>query len=631
MTTVSPLDTINQVIRESNPFESQFVVKSQHVWDEGFPDVASLHKNASDVILNAIEKLNAEKSQGRTTSFVILAPKGFGKTHVFSRIRQRIKQQKKGSFIYICEYGNLSLIKCQFLQALATSLKKTGGQGVMQWQELAAALINQALGKSFLAQQLITQFPKVLAQKPGFIDLMTDKIAQMRPEIDNPYILRAIIWTLSQTHAAFAISWLAGRELSDIQAKLMGLPNPNKADRESDAFSTACQILNLISTYTTPVICFDELDGAELADEDDPMLGGFTRAQVVASLEKDIYNNLRHGILISGMYARTWNDEFQAAINMIGAAKDRIAHEKLELTSLKADGAIDLVSTWLTAFYSQHNLTPPHLLYPFEESQIREVGEGASVRDVLQWCARNFANGIDVDPIERLEKIYQVTEFSLEDCSDDNQKIAAAIAFGLKHLKGQTIEGVTLQDLDPVVKPKSGHNGFINFRILGIENEKPVKIGVCVCQNSNGNSVKAAVKYLNDYKSFDLTRGCLIRGKDIPKHWKVANTYLQTLLNEKGGEWVPLKMDTIRPILTLHQMSKELDRDIFSDEVFLRFIEEKYPLSENPLIREILSDPSGQAPEEVIDEDAELERLLSESIDLETPEETEFSELLSVA
>ncbi|MBW4658145.1 MAG: hypothetical protein KME15_05690 [Drouetiella hepatica Uher 2000/2452] len=542
-----------------------------------------------------------------------------------------MKQKGNGFFIYMCEYGNLSQIKRQFLQSLASSLKKTGSQGVMQWQELAAALVNRATGKEYPVQRLIEQFPKLLAQRPQIVNQLTTKISSTCPEIDNPYIIKAVVWMLSPAHAPFAANWLSGRELSDDQAKMMDLPNSSKDDKDSEAFSTARQILDLVGYYTTPVICFDELDGTELADDEDPLLGGFTRAQVVASLGKDIYNSLKRGLLLYSAYEKTWSEEFKS-LSTATAVKDRIAHQEISLTSLKADDVVLLVGFWLEQFYSHQNLTPPHPIYPFDEKTLRDTfgGQGAGVRDVLRWCAENFGT-IPIDRIEQLEVIYQDVLSSLEIDLDDNEKIANALAFCLTYLRGQTIENVTLKSIDREVKPKYRHKDTINFRILGEEDGKPVKIGVCVLQNSNGHSVGAGIKYLTLYKDLDFTRGCLVRGKTISKRWQVANTHLDLLLNKLGGEWVSLKEDEVKPLLVLHTMSKNLDGDVFSYEDFQRFLCEKHSIQDNLLLREILSDPSGQVPEEITDEDNELEKAISEVIISETSDELDDLDLLDVA
>ncbi len=119
-------------------------------------------------------------------------------------------------------------------------------------------------------------------------------------------MVKAILWTLSSVHANYANYWLSGLELTHAQAEVMGLPNPKSEDREAEALKFVRQILELTSDYRIPVICFDELDIADMADN------GFTAAQVVASLAKDLYNSIKRGVLLLAMYPATWNDQIRS-------------------------------------------------------------------------------------------------------------------------------------------------------------------------------------------------------------------------------------------------------------------------------------------------------------------------------
>lgn len=629
MAAPSSLDTLHQVINDCNPFESHFIVKSHQVWDDEFPDIPSLHAHASEEILNTLDQINNEYLLSKTVSLVVIAPKGVGKTHVLSRIRRQLKQKGNGIFIYMCEYGNLGLIKCQFLHGLASSLKRKGSQGVMQWQELATGLINKALQKDYSPQALIERFSKPLKNKTQLINQLNEKILPAYPEISNPYILKSILWTLSSPHVAFAVNWLAGGELSEAQAKQMDLPDSTEEDKELLAFNNTRQILDLIGKYTTPIICFDELDGSEKADEEDEF-SGFTRAQVVASLVKDLYNNLHRGILVTAAYGETWRRDIRA-LSRSGAVQDRMAHREIELRFLKSDDAIALVSGWLQYFYSQREVVPPTPVYPFDENELRANGDGAAIRDILQWCAKNFSKPIP--PMEALEKMYCQIKADLEEFPDEeqkNQRVGNALAFAMQQLKGQTIEQVKIRKIEKKVTPKTQHKGYINFKIVGEENGKKVSIGVCVLENSHGKTVGAAIGYLTKYDTFKLTRGCLIRSKSINSNWQVANQNLNQLLNEQGGEWISPKEDEIKPLLILYQMYQDLDTELFSEDAFQEFVAEKHPLHENVLLREILSDPSGQAPENVVDVDAELNALLDDESTAEVTDD-DFSDILPAA
>lgn len=609
---------IIQALQELNPFEGRTIVKSHHIWDESFTDVPSINSHVSDQIFDAIER--CEKNN-ISIGITLVAPKGTGKTHILSRIRHRLKANDKSCFIYLCEYGNLTSVRTQLLQGIATSLRKPGSSGTMQWQELATALINKVAKKEYKPQNLVAQFPKLLIQNSQVVTTCTSKISQAYETDTN--IVRAIVWTLSKDHAPFAINWLAGRELSEVQSKLLGLPEIDVENRDTQSFNTAQQILDLIASYTVPVICLDELDGTELVSEEEEAMGGFTRAMVVASLGKDICNSLKRGVVLAATYDKTWREEIRS-VNATNSVEDRLAEKKLELNPLKPDDAVNLVTSWLKLFYEQNQLLPPQPLYPFEEKQIREYGDRATVREILQWCAKNIPTGQPVDPVKRLEKVYREVESTLEDFSEDNDLIAKSLIYGLGRLCEKTISGVTLKRIETEVKPSWKHKGFIQFKIIGEENKKPVRIGVAVAQHAHGKTVGATIKYLTDYKAFDLTRGCLIRRKAIPQHWQVANQGLANLCNKKGGEWISFKDEEVRSLVVLYKMLRNLDQEMFSSEDFEKFVNEKHPIDQHPLLCDILSDPSGQAPVDVIDEDLGLEDLPTQGAETDNQESGEL-------
>jgi hypothetical protein len=126
---------------------------------------------------------------------------------------------------------------------------------------------------------------------------------------------------------------------------------------------------------------------------------------------------------------------------------------------------------------------------------------------------------------------------------------------------------------------------------------------------------------LIDYQKFGFTRGCLVRSKAI-KSGTHGDTYRQQLINEKGGEWVNLRDKDIHPLLAINNIYRaHLEYEVSPEDV-LEFIRQSNIATDNYLIREILSDPSGQIPDSIIDEDIALEK----SGDLSNSAQAEFSE-----
>lgn len=612
MSVSTSLDAINRFIQTHNPFSRHFVVKTQQIWANELPDVPSINGHASKAVLDAVKEIEEENVS--TLGIAFLASKGRGKTHILGRIRQSLRTNGNGVFIYLSEYGNLSAVKHHFLQEVVVSLRKPGHQEVMQCQEVVTDFLNHALGRNFSPHQLIALFPKVVAKDPQIIERIITKAFQLNIGVEDPYIIKALLWTLSAVHAPYALNWLSGKEITEYQANVLGLPEISESKQEIYAFNKAMQIINFISHYKTPVICFDELDGAECGDEDIVSVSGFTRAMVVSSLGKDVYNNLRRGVLVTAMYPSTWQQEVRALPGN-EAVEDRIAELEIDLRPLNENTVIELVRCWLDRFYEIHNLEPPYELYPFDEDELREIGkEKPTVREFLKLCAEKFP-AVPVDPVEEVSEVYEEIKSNLEVLLDNNQTISNSLAFAFHNLIGQTLESVTIESVDREVSPKYKSNGYIQLRIIGKENNEKVKIGVGVIQNCHGRTVGAGVKRLTWYKDFDLTRGCLVRSKAIPEppRWRTANTFLRKLTKEMGGEWASFQADDIRPLIALREVFKSLEDYDLDQDAFDQFLERhKDIITENPLIREILSDPSGEVPVEVNDEDEEFERAVAE-------------------
>lgn len=617
----SSITDLNNAIKSHNPFDRPLVVRSHDVWEKSFPDVPSLNAHASDAVFESIEKVFT--GQRPVVGITITAERGLGKSHLISRIRHRLQTEGGALFVYMSEYNDLNRLKFEFLQTLASSLKKIGNKDVMQWRELAAALVNEVYNKSYTPQQLFSRFPGALAQKPKLVDLLTAKILTVKPDIDNPYLIKAILWTLSPDYTTFAINWLSGKELAQSQADAMGLPNPTKEDKEAESFKTVCQLLDLIGDYSKLVICFDELDGTGCDQQ------GFTRSQVAASLAKDLYNKIKRGVLLITMSPENWTHHVRA-MPQAEAVTDRIGEKIFELRYLNSDDVVSLVSQWLKEFYDEKGLTPHYPVYPFEEGELRELGkEKPIVRRVLKWCADsyNVRNGVgssgddvnDRHPVKpAFNKELADLEGSVKDYLENKNTIADALRLCFLTLIGQTVERVKIEDITEVVS-KSVDRGYIDFKIIGKENGKVVKIGVAVVQLSGGMGVQAALKRLIDYKKFDLTRGCLVRSKAISRNATQAQNLLNELLSPTlGGEWVPLKAEDIKPLLALLFVYQAREDYELSEEQIFDFTTQNKLAVENYLIGEILSDPSHQIPDGLVDEDNVAEKTTtSETINIE--------------
>lgn len=605
------MESINAAINSHNPFTNAGIVKEQDVWGKGVPDVPTLNAHASNQVFKAIQFVrNSKSSQDKVTSIAITAQQGVGKTHLLSRIRHELEKVGGALFVYagVNNYTDLNLVKYQFQQTLANSLSKTGSQEVMQWQEVAAAMANEGRENTVSPAVLVKRFDIACEKNKNLMNNLQKQVIKNKPNID-PYILRAILWTLSETQAPYAIKWLSGEELAQANADELGLPNSSKTnqDREAEALKNIQQILNLVGFYNSIVICFDEIDVKNNSTDD-----GLPTESVIANFVKILHDTLVNSDLSQGvviltvMLPETWRDKVNS---LPGGTPDRISkftqRKPLDLKYISGDSMVELVTIWLQDYYNAKDLIPPDPLYPFTETELKEYGKinKPSVREALRWCADNFKIETDPlpdDPFTRFELAFtREGEVKFEEYIEDSSRIAEALYFGFNTLKGKTLEEVMIVEITNDVQPKRKNNNFINFKIIGHENGKQVKIGVAVVQDSQ-STLNACLRRLNDYHTFDLTRGCLVRSESkIKQMKKTAATFslLEELIKYKGGENVDLIEDQIRPLIAILAIYQKRQNYQLTEEQIFDIISKNNITFDNLLLREILSDPSGEMPE----------------------------------
>jgi hypothetical protein len=604
------LNDLHKLIETQNPFDRSLVVRSHDVWEPKFPDVPSINGHISDAIFQGIDQIKGE--QRSVLGITIKAEKGLGKTHLISRLRQNLRMRDDTFFVYASEtdYGDLDQINSLFLESLAMSLKQRGSSGVSQWQELATLLLNEACDKNHSTDYIIKRLPGVLVQQPDYIVKLTAKICHLKPDIKDPYVLQAILWTLSADLSLFAINWLAGKELSQSQADAMGLPIVQHGDREARSLGIASQILDLVGDYRTIIICFDEVEPKSSNAK------GLTTPQVIALLAKDLYSKIKRGILIMAVFPQTWMHQIKV-MPQAESVIDRIGEKVFDLKYLNSDDVVDLLTTWLGDFYNRKGFTPPTPTYPFDSNELRDLGkEKPIVRRVLQWCCENWkVPGDSSNRSQKHDELHQVEvafneqllalDGNLDDYLEDSAVIAEALFLGFASLEGKQIGSVELEEIEEI-EVAAADKGYLDFRIVAKDNGKLVKIGVSVLQESGARYVSAGLKRLIDYEKFDITRGCLVRSKAV-KEGTHGDQYLYTLLQELGGEWVSLKGTDIQPLLAILEVFAACEEYEVTQEQIFEFMDLRKIAESNYLINEILSDPSGQIPNEVVDEDESIQ------------------------
>ncbi|MEG3861746.1 P-loop NTPase fold protein [Microcoleus sp. herbarium12] len=607
---VSSLEDLNAALLSQNPFAKPPFLNAGDVWGQEFFDVETINAHASDAVFQALAQIRA--GHYKTTSIAITAQDGTGKTHIISRIRHRLQEHGGGLFVYANKYGNIGQIKQGFQRILAESLGKIGRDGVRQWQELATAMANNALqiaqsnAKVFATQEFLQKFKNGTSrQVKKWVKELTRAFLQAK-SVSDPDIVKAIFWTLSDEQSLYAIKWLEGQELAQYKANELELPS------QCQSFEAVLQILDLISEYKELVICFDELDTPDAYDD----ISGLHISQIVAGLIKDLFQNLNLGLILSVMMPAQWSNKIKQLPGGV-YTKVSVQGNPIDLKYMDGESIVNLVSFWLDKYYQRQTLIPPEPIYPFTQIQLSDLGkEKPTAREVLKWCKENCNPPISTGEGTKNPEISNPVELAFvkeleEDIGiylEDNYLLADAILFGFQSLIGQTVERVTVQSATDKVKKRGGKDDYINFKVIVKDNGTDVNIGVAVLQYSGGKGLGAGLKRLNDYQTFNLTRGCLVRSQSKKITSYLEEKYLVPLIKQQGGEYVPLKEDEIKPLLAIRAVyqKREVDYGVSEEEIF-NFIAEKGAQkmlgASNPLLKEILSDPSYEVPTDLIEDE----------------------------
>jgi hypothetical protein len=607
----STIKDLNAAIRQDNPFEGRSTVSEPEIWGRQCPDFPSLNAHATTAIAQAMEQVRSGRYPVR--AIALLAESGMGKSHVLSRIRHQLQAQGNGLFIYINaqQFTDTSLIRQQFLYALVNSLKYPGSQGVMQWQELAIFPLERALAIShpeatgLAAKKLIKKLnEQPLVKNQAWVNQVTEILFKVQPDIENPDLLRAIIWMLCNAQAPYARHWIAGRPIAKWKLEEVGLSDRSGENRESSAWEMTMQILQTITQYLPVVIAFDRLESNDLSE------AVVKKEQVAASLIKRLSDNLRqmqcrYGVvLLSAMTPLTW---YEKVLPFLGKFSNYVSGqtEPIALSLMDSSLMREVVAQWITEFYVEHQITPPNPVYPFEYYQFSALmRENLTLQETIEWCADNF-QPVEVDPIEKVERIFQELlelDWHQELATDDH--LADALYFCFTILVGKTVAQLDIETVTRPIQPSSENQNYIKFKISGIQKERRSNIGVAVMQTRNGKTVGALFKRLIRIDLFNLTRTCLVRSQTqtISPLWK-AYADFEMWKNRWQGRWIDINPTEIVPLLALYELYRQRDNYQLTQTQVFEFIERSQLLEHHPTIIAILRSP----PAEKSDETTEME------------------------
>jgi hypothetical protein len=670
--------TLIQALAEHNPFVGCNVDKASTVWTSSLPDLEQHNQHVSECIDKALELLKQNVQQSPIQTLVILASIGMGKTQLFSRIRRNFFSRGKALFSYI-NAGKLDdarLIHTWFRKGLVADFARLRPSGVSQWQEITSFLITQATGKETNAVTLSKNFDDAVATSnqngKNLFKSLYNRIAKRYPGLD-PYLVRSLLWTLSASYSSFALKWLAGDEVDQATADMMGIPPHLEftlEQREADSLQKVPQILQTASLYKPVIIGLDELEDPNfLSDE------GFGKEFIILNYVKDLYEFVEsleeqtNGILvISSIVSDDESVGLSSSTQNIAGIQDRIStannHKELSLQRLTPDLGVELLKLWLKErLYQPHELTPPDPLYPFEEAKIREIcSYKPTPREFLTWCAEQYKAIVDriqpggeVPPDEEIfkDELAKIRQTPIPtDLLSDSEQIGTLLRFGFMILdtleepidattpNGEAISQLKIDRVStqiPIIKPealpKVSAEDYLDFKIEGHDSNGSFCIGIGVCQATNYFKIQAELKRLAATERFGFTRSCLVRSKDLNLKGKATLEHVEKLI-ANGGEIVGFTPDELEPLWHLYSIVCKVDMGAIEfkerrvGDLIVEF--ELDTFLSNPILLEILSSVPNEKQPDMSDlsDDEGFELLIADNNNDDDDDDSAFDDLL---
>ena len=674
----SPILELNRIISEHNPFLGLSVDRVSTIWGQGLPDVSRHNHHVIDIIDTTLrERKKSEINNAAVQTLAIKADVGMGKTQIFSRIHDQLYLPGKISFSYLSLGGlhDSKFINSWFRKGIVSDLDRQNTSKVSQLQEITAYLVNKVISEPVPVEKLSKNFDKNIKKYQNkdkdLIQILYEKISavyQDKARLD-PYIIKALLWTLSTRFSSFAVRWLAGEEVDQSTAQKMGLISSvdiSPEHQELSAIDINTKLLQVFSLAKPLIIGFDELEDCNFATEE-----GFSKPQVVMNFVKKIYDSTesigeetRGILLISSLMSGTLessSSEFRGQ----GGVLDRIStannNEFIELQLLNAELGIQIAKVWLKErLFVPLGIDPPTPVYPFKEEDIESIClSKPTPRDFLKWCSKTFkkltSDTIISDDelfkreLEKLRKVYEEDEHIYL----ASYEIAEAIQFGMEilsllqdKLTATTSSGETIIDLKiervcesvPVENPDSDRNAYesenyINFKILGYDSNGEFTIGVTACNARHHHTILAILKRLSALKRFGLTHSCFVRPEDLKFKGKATIEALENLQNI-CGEIVDFSYEDFKDIKCLHDLKNKVTEEQLEfhskslEELILQH--EIDSIRNNPVLLEILSRaPKSKSVESISDtEDEDDLSLFFDEDDEDDEDDSEKMEVL---
>lgn len=394
-------------------------------WDQ-VPDLEDYNKHAYLRIVRALKDLSrsaSEQSGSNTQGVLILGEAGTGKTHLLMRVARNLAETNH--ILFIRKPNNEDAVAQHIWSNVVSSLTRTiptKNTVRSQLDDLLAHVFSRVLIPEFEqdiredkdADQKrrwvarLQEDPYNLFNMLGEGEKRQENLDRIRkrtlkylqfthPDVDQT-IARVLItycFVVREDRKRVLLTWLAGQDVDESEAKDLGLPPSwvtldetsgdasTQQQREEQALR-AIRTVGILSTYYQPLIlAFDQLEGLRDQSRLTHKWGDAVR---------EIFTMTPNFLVITCIFPSLWETWFSPTLDQ--SVSERIAQQVVTLETFGPQYGHKLLATQLEASFTKHRL--PTNIYPFATEDVELLCRKAtSPRSFIQAARHEFQSWLD--------------------------------------------------------------------------------------------------------------------------------------------------------------------------------------------------------------------------------------------
>lgn len=418
-------DTTNQyrTILENDP--PAFFDRVNTPWDQ-VPDLEDYNRPAYLRVVRALKDLSrssTDQTGSNSQGVLILGEAGTGKTHLLMRVARNLAETNH--ILFIRKPNNEEAVAQHIWANVVSSLARTIPTKTSlrsQLDDLLAHVFSKVLIPEFeqdiredkdadQKRRWVTRLqedPYNLFNMLGEGEKRQDNLDRIRkrtlkylqfnhPDVDQT-IARVLItycFVVREDRKRVLLTWLAGQDVDETEAKDLGLPpswvtldetsgDASTQQQREDQALRAIRTVGILSTYYQPLIlAFDQLEGLR----EQPRL-----THKWGDAVREIFTMAPNFLVITCIFPSLWETWFSPTLDQ--SVSERIAQQVVTLDTFAPQHGLKLLATHLEPSFIKHRL--PTNIFPFTTEDVERLcGKATSPRSFIQAARHEFQSWLD--------------------------------------------------------------------------------------------------------------------------------------------------------------------------------------------------------------------------------------------